>query len=228
MMRDYEDAIEIVEKLVSRLLSVSDIASPPVDPMVIAKACRIVCTEAEIKGRRGQNLMIKGFRLIDIQKDDRWERKCFTVAHELLEMELPGDVQSKRERHEIAMVGAPLLLMPTEWFRAACDETDFEIFELKNIFSTASHEAVALRTLVFSPAVVTVVDDMKVTNRRSSVEWFSERKLIPIEEEVLDEIYSSGKRVRRDFDRGTVTGHPLFEEEIKRVILRTELLPDFD
>ena len=228
MMRDYEDAIEVVEKLARRLLSVSGITSPPVDPMVIAKACRIACTESEIEGRRGQNLVIRGFRLIDIQKDDRWERKCFTIAHELLEMELPENIRSRRERHEIAMVGAPLLLMPTEWFHAACHETDFDVFELKNVFSTASHEAVALRTLVFSPAVVTVIDDGKVTNRRSSVEWFSERNLMPIEEDVLDEIYSSGKRVRRDFDKGIVTGYPLFEEEIKRVILRTEVLPGFD
>ncbi len=221
MIHDYEDRREVIEELVCRLLSESGIMSPPVDPMIIAKNCGIICTEAEIEGRRGQNLMFRGFRFIDVRKDDRVERKCFTVAHELLEMELPKRIRGKQERHEIALIGAPHLLMPTDWFREACHETNFDIFELKKLFSTASHEAVALRTLVFSPSVVTVIDNRKVTNRRSSVEWLSERKLMPVENEVVDEVYRTGKKVCRELDEVIVTGYPLLEEEIKRVILQT-------
>ncbi len=225
-MREYEDAVEIIEALVSRLLMESAIESPPVDPFVIAKKRRITLSELEMDGRRGQNLVMLGNKFIDVQRHDRPERKCYTMAHELIEVELPDEISEREERHEIATMGAAYLLMPTEWFREACHDTEFDIFELKRTFSTASHEAIALRTLTFSPAVITIIDDNRISNRKASTGWFSPRKLLPVEKDAAGRAYSSGKKTRVDFENGTVTAFPLLEEEVKRVILRTVFSDD--
>jgi Zn-dependent peptidase ImmA (M78 family) len=221
MTYDYEDIISIVENLASSLLRESGITKPPVDPFVIAKKLKIPCTESRIEGRRGQNLVLRGHRIIDINKNDRHERKCFTLAHELIEVMLQMRIKDADERHEIAIFGAPYLLMPTEWFRNACVETDFDIFLLKRTFPTASHEAIAIRTLSFASAIITVIDDKKVTNRQSSVQGLVSRKLMPIERDATKEIYARGGKVQMKNEDCAVAGYPLFEEEVKRVILRT-------
>jgi Zn-dependent peptidase ImmA (M78 family) len=228
MTNDYEDTIAVIEKLVQKILDDSGIIGPPVDPQKIAKKLKIPFTESEISGRRGQNFVLNGHRVIDINKDDRPERKCFTLAHELIEILLPPEFISKDERHDIALVGAPYVLMPTEWFHDACVVTKFDIFKLKEIFSTASHEAVAVRTLAFAPGIITVIDDKKVTNRQSSMPGFSGKKLMPIEKKAADEALTTGERVSLKSSECETTAYPLLNEEVKRIILRTIPLSDYD
>ena len=231
MLYDYEDTIAVIEKLVQKMINESGISAPPVNPFKIAKILKIPCTESVIQGRRGQNFILNGHRIIDLNKDDRIERKCFTLAHELIEVLLPEKFKDKDERHDIAMLGAPYLLMPTDWFRKACEKTKFDLFLLKRIFTTASHEAIAIRTLSFDSAIITVIDNKKVTNRQSSLSTFAGKRLMPLEKEAVEYVISVDgdcyKYESNDY-KCKVTAYPLFEEEVKRIILRTVPVDSFD
>lgn len=111
--------------------------------------------------------------------------------------------------------------MPTEWFREECLTTRFDIAQLKKVFSTPSWEAVALRTLNFSEAIITILDDGRVTRRKSSYPYYVPRKLSREEEEVAERVFRTGKLQRTPFPSCQVVGYPVFEEERRRVILRT-------
>ena len=221
MKYDYEDTIVVIEDIVVRIFNETDISAPPVNPFLIARKLKIPCTESQIEGRRGQNFVLNGHRIIDINKEDRFERKCFTLAHELIEILLPPNFKNSDERHDIAVLGAPYLLMPTDWFGKACRETEFDIFKLKEIFSTASHEAIAIRTLSFASAIITIIDDKKITNRQSSMNTPPCKRLMHIEKEEADKSVLSGQIMSLKNDECDVTAFPLLEEEVKRVILRT-------
>ena len=215
MIYDYEDTIAVIEKLVQKMIDESGISAPPVNPFKIAKKLKIPCTESVIHGRRGQNFILNGYRIIDINKEDRIERKCFTLAHELIEVILHDRFKDKDERHDIAMLGAPYLLMPTDWFRKACAETKFDIFLLKRIFTTASHEAIAIRTLSFAPAVITIIDNNKVTNRKSSLNTFSGKRLMHLEKEASS-LSVRVSRLYKVFSSSVVCHNPILTE-ISRV-----------
>ncbi len=221
MVYDFDEIKKTIEETVERLLKTCQVKSPPVDPNKIAKKTGFVYTEMDIAGRRGQAWQSKGRKYIDVDKNSRAERKNFTLAHEILEHELPKEIIDKRERHKIALFGAPYLLMPTTWFAPACQQTSFDISKLKKIFATVSYEAIALRTLNFSEAVITVYDNGKVTNRQSSCSFFVSKRLTDEEKQVINEVLKTGKFSQRILDAGEIRAYPVFEGKFKRVILRT-------
>ncbi len=69
-------------------------------------------------------------------------------------------------REWLANCFATHLLTPREWFLSDCQSLDFDLWELKHRYETASHEVIALRTLESdTPAVVTIFDNGKQSKR---------------------------------------------------------------
>jgi len=221
MMDDFEEIAELLDRIVKDLLIACQIDKPPVHPERMANKLGLVFNEAELKGRRGQSFRQGGRQHVEIHRRDRPERKSFALAHEIMELELKKVLEDPTQCHRRANLGASFLLMPTEWFRDECLSTRFDIAELKKVFSTASWEAVALRTLNFSEAVITILDDGRLTRRKSSYPFYVPRKLSEEENEVAQEILRTGKPQTQHFPACEVGGYPVFEEEHKRVILRT-------
>ncbi|HHT9127050.1 MAG TPA: hypothetical protein ACFYD6_14730 [Candidatus Brocadiia bacterium] len=130
---------------------------------------------------------------------------------------------------------------------------NFDLLELKKIYSTASHEAIAYRMLRFSECVITIFDNGKVIVRKSSINNLrlgestsgtTCRHIHPIEIKCFQKVNNnsehfvvSGDNVRAQgwhvFKPVKSTGSPigLVDEfaqhsgvnDWKRVILRTEL-----
>jgi len=218
---DFEEVAEMLDGIVEDLLAACQIEGPPVEPKKIADKLGIVYDEAELRGRRGQSFRRRGRQHVEVQREDRPERKNFALAHEIMELELKKVLDDPGECHRRANLGASFLLMPTKWFREECFRTGFDIGELKKVFYTASWEAVALRTLNFSAAIITILDGGRVTRRKSSYSFYVPRKLSQEEKEVVQQVLRTRKTHRKHFSSCEVAAYPVFEKEYRRVIVRT-------
>jgi hypothetical protein len=180
--------------------------------------------DRDLPMRRGQSYRYRGMKFVDIGRTDRAERRNFTLAHEIMELELPTAITPKDLRHEIAVRGAAALLCPSRFFRDACTHGPFDLFELKAAFSTASHEAIALRSLDFLDAVITVFDNGRLVNRQTSYP-FGAGPVSPKERDLMKAVTRSGNVQQQAWEGGSATAYPVFENEFKRVIVRTTLDP---
>jgi hypothetical protein len=260
MTTDFEEAAELLDRIVENLLKKCRIDQPPIEPKKIADRLGILYNETDLDGRRGQSFRRRGRQHVEIHHEDRPERKNFALAHEIMELELKKALDDPKEAHRWANLGASFLLMPTPWFREQCFQGGFDIALLKKAFSTASWEAVALRTLNFSESIISVVDatpvaslpvpgrkptgktssdsaaggspssripggrlTAKVTRRKSSCPFYMPKKLSDEETQVVEEILRTRRPLKRHFPSCEVAGYPVFEEEHRRVILRTTL-----
>jgi len=221
MVRDYEEVSELLDRIVEDLLAACDISRPPVNPKKIAHKLGIVYSEADLAGRRGQSYRRRGRQHVEVHHPDRAERKNFALAHEIMELELKKVLEDPRECHRWANLGASFLLMPTPWFREECLRSNFDLAELKNAFSTASWEVVALRTLSFSESLITIVDEGRVTRRKSSYPYHISKELSNEEWQVVEEVLRTERAEKQHFPSCEVTGYPVFEKQHRRVILRT-------
>lgn len=220
---DFDQGKDYIEGMVKKILMECDITTPPVDVKAVAKKKGLVLTESMLEGRRGQNFIFRGKKFIEIDIRDRKVRQNFTIAHEILEVDLGEIVADPTERHKLATLWSPFLLMPSNWFQETCIEHNFDILKVKKAFDNVSHEAVALHMLHFAPAIITVFDNDRVTNRRSSYSFNVSRKLMSLEQGVIDQVLSSGEKFQTERDGVEVAAFPVFEEEFKRVIMRTQL-----
>jgi len=221
MINDLEQARDRVEDIVEQLLSDCGVTAPPIDVRAMAKKKGLALGESLLEGRRGQNFRFRGRKYVEIESRDRHVRQNFTIAHEILEVEFESITSTAREKHKLATLGAPLLLMPSKWFNPACSEHNFDLFQVKPIFDTASYEAVALRMLQVEPAVVTVYDNGKITNRKTSYDFHVPRKLFPAEADSVNQVLQSGCKTVVSDDAIETAAYPVFENSFKRIILRT-------
>ena len=111
--------------------------------------------------------------------------------------------------------------MPTCWFTEDAPTLEHDLLELKKRYATSSHEVIAWRFLDLpEPCVVTILDNERITRRRSNA-WPTKRKLLPAEEQCWRYVTQQSKpKVVRD-DEWTVTGWPVHELDWKREILRS-------
>jgi len=227
---DFEERDAIIEATVERLLASAGIDRPPVDPERIARAARINVLDRDLPQRRGQSYRYRGMKSVDLGRADRAERRNFTLAHEIMELELPSTASDKQAKHETAIRGAAALLCPARFFRAClqgtCTTAPFDLFRLKAVFSTASHEVVALRSLDFSEAIITVFDNGRLVNRQTSYP-FGIQPVTPQERDAMRRAMRSGEACEETWAGASATAYPIFDNAIKRVILRTTLDPAF-
>ncbi len=111
--------------------------------------------------------------------DPRPERRHWAIAHEIGEytahraFDLLGVAVADilpNHREQMANRIANALLLPRKWFHTDGVAVDWDLFELKKIYATASHELIARRMLELTPPViVTLFDQGKMMWRRSNV-----------------------------------------------------------
>jgi hypothetical protein len=110
--------------------------------------------------------------------DPRLERRQWAVAHEIGESrayrvfaELGVDPREAptAAREAVANRLASSLLLPRDWFIRDGVHVDWDLFDLKAIYATASHELIARRMLEMPPPViVTLADQGRCVWRRSN------------------------------------------------------------
>ena len=164
------------------VLAEGRISEPPVDALQLADRLRLVIardTAMQVRarfvriGERGRS----GRGTILVGEESRPERQQWAVAHELGESVAhrvfaalgiaPVDIPPSA-REQLANHLASCLLLPRDWFAADGCNLDWDLYELKQRYSTASHELIARRMLEMSPPVmVTLFDQGKTVWRKT-------------------------------------------------------------
>jgi Zn-dependent peptidase ImmA (M78 family) len=226
-----EDVLAAIDRMVVELLDAADVAQPPVDAIALAQrhlGMLVVIDQRQPQRGRAQRAL--GKKQIYLKPEAREERHQWTVAHEIGE-----HVKSELlERlgiapHEArAMAGESLanlfsyrLLVPTRWFADDAKTFDYDLLALKKRYATSSHEVLAWRFLDLpAPCVVTILDNEKISRRRSNA-WPTKRALLPVEEGCWRQVHESGEPQELRDGEWTVMCWPVHELDWKREILRS-------
>src|SRR5262245_25569322 len=148
-----EEIHDAVDRAVAELLDDAGVTAPPVDTLALAQ--------------RHLGLVVR------LKPDLTPEQRQYAVAQEIgrvgrddLLERLGLDPQERRpglQGASLVNLFADRLLLPTPWFRDEARASGFDLLALKEVFATASHEAIAWRMLdLDDPSVITVVDNGSV------------------------------------------------------------------
>jgi Zn-dependent peptidase ImmA (M78 family) len=237
-----EQLIDSINDCAAELLAEAGADCPPIDALLIAKRLGLLVAQDRQSDMRARfvrlgqpNRAARGTILL--ADDPRPERRQWAVAHEIGEFaahrvftELgidPEDLVSA-EREQMANHLANAILLPFDWFRADGFAVDWDLFELKQIYSTASNELIARRMLGMSPAViVSLFDQGKLVWRKSNV-LRRPPALVPAESGTWQVAHNTCQVAQyecHDLPEGLrdVRCWPVHEPEWKREILRTAL-----
>ena len=218
----HNDIAIIIEKEVSRILEICSIERPPVDAFLVAEKLDYEISIDDKLKTRGYKRRRWGKDEIIVNSPSKSERKHFTIAHEIAEHTLACGELTGEDLEKACNAMASSLLMPAQWFEMDAKACNFDLLELKKIYSTASHEAVAYRMLQFSECIITIFDNGKVTVRKASINNPC-RHIHPIEVKCFQKVSNSGEPSAVSGDNVRVQGWPAFKDDWKRVILRTEM-----
>ncbi|MFQ5956901.1 MAG: ImmA/IrrE family metallo-endopeptidase [Candidatus Brocadiales bacterium] len=225
-LTEWHDIVTLVEDEARALLEKLHIRKPPVDAFVLAKALDLTVHIDTNLSTRGYSRKRWGIETVTVGSKNpaKSERKHFTIAHEIGEMLLAGKVkQSLLEDASNHM--AVSLLLPRDRFHKDADALEFDLLALKKRYSTVSHEVIAYRMLDFKSLIITIFDNSKLYRRKSSYPNRLRRikHISPLEMECMEAVSDRAEQVLLKDDEKSVTGWPIFRDNWKRVILKTEL-----
>jgi len=179
-----------VEAVAGEVLAEAQWHRPPVDALALAKRLNLVIARDTTMDARARFVRLtrfgesasadgQGRGTILLADDPRPERRQWAVAHEIgestalrvfarLGISLVDIPPNARER--VANHLASCLLLPRDWLAADGAAVSWDLLELKQIYSTASHELIARRMLEMAPPVmVTLFDQGALQWRRSNL-----------------------------------------------------------
>ena len=183
-----EQFCETVEEVSRAVLAEVEWFRPPVDMLQVAERLSLVVARdsaMDVRARfvrLGDRGGLGGSRVgrgtILLADERRPERTQWSVAHEVGESIAhrvfvrlgvsPSDIPPAG-REQVANQLASCLLLPSDWFAADGARLDWDLFELKQVYRTASHELIARRMLAARPsAIVTLFDQGAMQWRKSN------------------------------------------------------------
>lgn len=219
---------ESLDHFIEDLLDRLEISLPPIDPLTIVQRLGVQVQRNRDQMERGRLRKRDRNAIIVVRPEPRWERTCWTLAHELGEFLMPGlldwlernDAEAV-EREWLANEFASRLLVPTRWLIRDGVAAPFDLEQLKNQYSTASYEVIALQLLsIGRPLIVSVFDDGRLTRRQGNLPIRPPRPF-PFEREAQRQVMLTSRphEIRHD----VVTAHawPVHEPDWKREIVLT-------
>lgn len=219
--------LSIVNATVLRLLQKSELLSPPVDAIAIARQIPLQLVWDNSQTSRGRLQRLAGQTTILLRHDERPERVQWAAAHEIGEsviwqMAQEAGVSAEditpRARESLANLFASRLLLPEIWWIQAEPLHMGDVPALKTVFATASHELIAMRLLdKHCPRVISIWDQGQLTRRRSNIPG----KTLPLAQLELSSwqiAHESNQAVDQQGLVGRVRCWPLHESEWKREI----------
>jgi Zn-dependent peptidase ImmA (M78 family) len=231
-----------LERVARWTLDEAGVSAPPVDSLQLAARLGLVVARDAVVDVRARFVRLGGGDgqprpTIFVADDPRPERRQWAVAHEIGEhtahrvfAELgvePVDADVAA-RETVANRLASCLLLPGDWFFADGIDLDWDLFELKARYATASHDLVARRMLDMTrPVIVTLWDQGRQTWRCSNVPGRTP-PLSPVERDAQHAAYEGGQPVWCDANElpdgvEDVRAWPIHEPLWKREIIRTQL-----
>lgn len=219
-----QELADAVDRVATETLWEAGIEAPPVNAFLLAEALGMpVAIDTTMPGRARVVRLARqsescvcgleanspnepwqpGTSTIFLADDPRPERRHWAVAHEVGEVLThrvftalgisPQEI-APNSREQIANRLANSLLLPRRWFAGDLQELEFDLWELKSRYTTASHELIARRWLELSkwPIVVTVFDHGEITWRRTNF-TASRYPITPEERGCWQAAYESGE-----------------------------------
>jgi Zn-dependent peptidase ImmA (M78 family) len=219
------------------------VQGPPVDAVAVAEGLQLIVMRDYTMPHRGRFVRLAdreehggGVGTIVVGVAERPEREQWAVAHEIGEsiayrvferLGVSFDEALPTARELVANRLANAILLPRRWFAVDGREHDWDLLELKERYSTASHELIARRMLEMrQPIVITVCDQGRVNWRRSNV---SSRppELLDEEKSIWKAVNRTGLPMSETLDAETglekVCCWPVHELGWKREIIRSEI-----
>jgi len=233
-----------LDECVERLLWEAGVDCPPVDARAVAEHLGLVVVghrelphraqfvrlAAQSRGNSGQGTIVVG-------PAERPEREQWAIAHEIGESVVHSVFAQLGVRPELAPPGAreavanrlaSCLLLPRRWFNIDGRGFDWDLFELKDRYQSASHELIARRMLEMSPPIViTLCDQGRVIWRRGNTGCHLPR-LLPEEHDTWQKAHVTDNVTDESLDPLTtgldrVRCWPVHEPDWKREIIRSEI-----
>ncbi|MCA9028402.1 MAG: ImmA/IrrE family metallo-endopeptidase [Planctomycetaceae bacterium] len=232
-MVTYVEISQTLDELIENLQETTGVYGPSIDPFDLAERLRTsVLVDPTLPARACRRELGGGVSSIVIAPDDRDERMCFATAHEIGEEHVANLCDrlglsitdcSERMREDLANRIASRLLVPNPWFHEVAVESDFDLFELKQAFSFASHQVISWRMLdAETPTIITIFDNGQRYSRKANFSGWQEMQKLE---------KSSWEQCRRraetvDVSHGSVRVQvwPIHEPDWRREIVRTTLL----
>ncbi len=228
--------IHSIDFIIEQILELASINSPPIDALSLADLLGVsVLIDATLKGR-GRQKQISGQPTILIKPDDRPERIQWAVAHEIGEIIAHRIYENEPEifdfsmslrREQISNLVAGRLLVPEKWFSHDCLEVDYDLFELKKRYTTASHELIAGRFPDQNHSIVITVFDQGEFTRRNSHFSMNPLSLNEYELEIWRETHVGCLPIRKKKPEMELACWPVHEPGWKREILCTTFSESF-
>jgi predicted transcriptional regulator len=234
-----EELFDAIDQIVLDLLRRHNIEEPPVDALTLIQAefhyaIRYVEEdEDDGRGRTGSRSRRSRPRELALRPDHteaaQQNLAARACAKELVPKVLaklgivPGTEQRSAQNQLVGLI-APRLLLPSRWFDRDARKANFDLERLRERYSTAGFEMLALRLLdLDEPCVIAIVDDHIVTTRRGC--WISASKtLTEAEKACIERVLEAreAQTVRRE--GWTARGWPIPSGPFNRIILRS--VPD--
>ncbi|HEX5470252.1 MAG TPA: ImmA/IrrE family metallo-endopeptidase [Lacipirellulaceae bacterium] len=238
-----EEFAAAVDVCAAEALWEAGVDAPPVDALAVADGLRLVVARDSTMAYRGRYVRLAdcpgnggGQGTIVVGVAERPEREQWAVAHEIGEsiayrvferLGVAFDEVLPTAREHVSNRLANALLLPRRWFDADGRELDWDLLELKERYTTASHELIARRMLEMRPPVViTICDQGRIHWRRSNV-TLRPPEMLREERAIWREVHESGIPIgdRLDADTGleSVRCWPVHEPDWKREIIRSAI-----
>jgi hypothetical protein len=232
-----EELFEVVDRLVTGLLERAGIVSPPVDALHIAEEhLGIPVVEYESseedddpprpRPRIGSSAIAitPGMSRVQRHKAAAEGIGRALLPEVLRKLDVPAGSENKQFAGRVRDLVASRLLVPTRFLRAAIRECRYDLPALKERFTTATSEAIALRFLdLDEPCVISIVDDGIVAVRRGNHSQPG-KKLVAPEQTCHDRVAELEQPHRVRADNWTIQGWPVSGRGFRRIILHA--VPD--
>jgi hypothetical protein len=232
-----------VDACAAEVLWEAGVYEPPVDALAVAEGLQLVVARDFAMPHRGRFVRLAdnhgdsgGQGTIVVGTAERPEREQWAVAHEIGEsvayrvferLGVSFEEALPTAREQVANRLANALLLPRRWFSSHGRDHDWDLLELKERYSTASHELIARRMLEMKPPVVITICDLgRVHWRRSNV-TARPPGMLPEETAIWRAVHETGVPICESLDAETglesVRCWPIHEPSWKREILRSEI-----
>jgi Zn-dependent peptidase ImmA (M78 family) len=237
-----EQARAALERVAGDLLAYTDVKGPPVDAVEVAARLGLVVARDSSSHTRARFVRVSSPAsvvqpTILLADDPRPERRQWAVAHEIGEAHAhevfalldvdPRDA-ALGAREAVANRLAGCLLLPRPWLLAVGAACDWDLFDLKATFTTASHELIARRMLEMDPPAIITLWDQDRPQWRHCNTGGRTPPVTPAEHAARRAAHDLGRATRCDaaeLPEGVddIRAWPIHEPEWKREIVRTAL-----
>ncbi len=226
-----EDLSDLLNKIAGDILEQGAVVAPPVNAIELAKHLQMGVIFDSQQPTRARHKQIMQQHTIFLKPDDRPERMQWAAAHELGEVfawrvfDQLNDTEESRphsiRREEVANLLASRILLPDKHFFLDAIELQFDLIQLKTIYTTASYELIAMRLLDESAQkIITICDQGAITRRRSNM-GHSPSSITPLERQCWQKGMQTGQQTTCQEAGLKVCCFPIHEPHWKREILLT-------